>query len=246
MTYSPFEQFEITVLFPVIIEKIDISITNMTLSIATSIGVSLGVMLLVSYNLMYVPNRWQSLIEIFYSFLLNLVIDQAGIKARVYYPALFGIFWFILITNLLGLTPFGFTPTGHLIVTLFLSFSFFCAWIIVGFKTQKLGFFKIFLPSNIPIWLAPLLILIEVLSFLLRPLSLAIRLFANMLAGHILLVIIASSCFIAIKVCFLLSILPIIFVLAFFLLEIGIAFLQAYVFTILLSIYLSDSLNAHK
>jgi ATP synthase subunit 6 len=225
--------------------NVDLSITNLILSIVFVFSICSIIFFILTTNLRFFPQRWQSLVEIFYLFILNLVIEQAGIRARLYYPALLSVFFFILITNLIGLTPFGFTPTGHIAVTLFLSLSFFCAWIILGLRTLKWKFFKIFLPGGIPAWLAPLLVLIEILSFFLRPLSLAIRLFANMLAGHILLSIIGSSFFVALNLFFPLAIIPIMFVLAFFLLEIGIAFLQAYVFTILLCIYLSDSFNAH-
>ena len=245
MFFSPFGQFEITVLFQLLIKNIDLSITNLILSMSLVFSICLIFFSVITRNLKFVPHRWQSLLEIFYLFILNLLIEQAGIIARLYYPALFSVFFFILVTNLLGLTPFGFTPTGHIVVTLFMSLSFFFAWVILGLKTLKLKFFKIFLPSGIPAWLAPLLVLIEILSFLLRPLSLAIRLFANMLAGHILLFIIASAFFVAMNFFFLFAITPVIFVVAFFLLEIGIAFLQAYVFTILLCIYLSDSFNVH-
>ena len=121
----------------------------------------------------FLPSPWQSILEFFYIFVLDLLTEQASIKARNYFPALFSVFFFILITNLLGLTPFGFTPTGHIAVTLFISLSFFIAWIILGLKTLKWKFFKIFLPSGIPAWLMPLLVVIEILSFFIRPLSLA-------------------------------------------------------------------------
>jgi ATP synthase subunit 6 len=121
----------------------------------------------------FLPSVWQSILEFLYVFVLNLLTEQAGLKARNYFPALFSVFFFILVTNLLGLTPFGFTPTGHIIVTLFISLSFFIAWIILGLKNLHLKFFKIFLPSGIPAWLMPLLLIIEILSFFIRPLSLA-------------------------------------------------------------------------
>jgi F-type H+-transporting ATPase subunit a len=196
-------------------------------------------------RLKIIPTRNQTIIESVYSFIHDLIIEQTGPSGQIFFPALFSIFTFILIANLLGTTPFGFTITAHIGLTLLMSLSFFSAWIIVGLRTLRLQFFLIFLPRGIPNWLMPLLVVIEILSFLIRPLSLAIRLFANMLAGHILLYIIGSATIVLARSSLLLGLLPFSFILAFFVLEVGIAFLQAYVFAILLCIYLSDSFNSH-
>jgi len=243
--FSPFEQFEINVLFPISVFGKDLSITNMTVYLFLTFSVIVLAIHLATRQLKLVPNNWQSFFEMIYTFVLSLILEQAGPKAKIYFPALFTIFMFILMLNLLGLTPFGFTASGHIIVTFTLSLSFFLAWIIIGVKNLKVEFLRIFLPRGIPAWLVPLLVVIEILSFLIRPLSLAIRLFANMLAGHILLFIIATASLVLAKTFILLGFFPFSFILVFFVLEIGIAFLQAYVFTILLCIYLSDSFNAH-
>ncbi len=177
-----------------------------------------------------------------YTFVLSMIIEQAGTKrAKVFLPFFLILFLFILFSNLIGLTPYAFTVTSHIAVTFFLSLSFFIGWIILALRNLGLSFLKIFLPSGIPNWLAPLLVVIELLSFLLRPISLAVRLFANMLAGHILLFIIASAALFLTKFTFILSSFPFLFILAFMVLEVGIALLQSYVFVILLAIYLHDS-----
>jgi F-type H+-transporting ATPase subunit a len=183
-----------------------------------------------------IPNNFQIIIESIYEFIYGLIIGQTGEKGTRFFAGLHTIFVFILTANFLGITPFGFTITAHFGLTLLLSSSFFIGWIIVGFRTMGLKFFKIFVPKGIPMWLLPLLVLIEVLSFFIRPISLAIRLFANMLAGHILLYIIASGCFAVSRIFLGFGLLPFVCILAFFLLELGIAFLQAYVFTVLLCI----------
>ena len=138
--------------------------------------------------------------------------------------------------------PFAFTITAHISLTLLLALSFFIGWIIQGFLHLNLSFLRIFVPRGIPNWLLPLLVVIEILSFIIRPISLSIRLFANMLAGHILLYILGSA---TISLGLIIGVFPFLFILAFFVLELGIAFLQAYVFTILLSIYLADSFKSH-
>jgi F-type H+-transporting ATPase subunit a len=245
MFFSPFEQFEIKILTPILVGKYDFSLTNLNVYLILTTITLLGIMFFVTRKLTVIPTPWQTLIESIYTFVLNLIIEQTGVKGRIFFPALFSIFWVILLLNLLGLTPFGFTATGHIIVTTTLSISFFIAWIIVGIVNLKFQFLRIFLPRGIPNWLIPLLVIIEILSFLIRPLSLAIRLFANMLAGHILLFIIATASLVLAKSFVLSGLLPFSFILAFIVLEIGIAFLQAYVFTILLCIYLSDSFRAH-
>lgn len=244
MFHSPFEQFEINALIPLNF-FFDASITNFTIYLFLTCSVILYFFFLATKRMTLVPNNFQALVEIVYTFILGLILEQTGSRGQRFFPALFAIFSFILVANLLGTTPFGFTITAHIALTLLMSLSFFFAWIIVGLRTLGLQFFRIFLPRGIPTWLMPLLIVIEILSFLIRPLSLAIRLFANMLAGHILLYIIASASIILAQSFIVLGLLPFSFILAFFVLEIGIAFLQAYVFTILLCIYLSDSFNAH-
>jgi F-type H+-transporting ATPase subunit a len=236
--FSPFEQFELSLILPLEVSRnISISITNIIIYLLFVVIVVLSVCFFSTYETKLIPNKWQNFLEMIYQFVLGLIVEQSGQKGKVLFPFIFVTFLFILTSNLIGLTPFGFTVTSHLSVTFYLALSFFLSWIIIGVKNHGLGFLRIFLPSGIPLWLAPLLVVIEILSFLLRPISLSVRLFANMLAGHILLYIIASATlFMGI-----LFFLPFSFILMFMILEIGIAFLQSYVFTILLTIYLKDS-----
>jgi ATP synthase subunit 6 len=243
MVFSPFEQFTIQILFPLVSFFGDFSVTNSSL-FTFFIGFSILALLQISvFRLSFFPNSlWQKITELAFAFLLSLLFEQVNKKAaRVYLSSLFTLFFFILFANLFGLTPWGFCVSGHIVVTFTLSFSFFISVVILGFKNHGLRFFHIFLPSGIPMWLRPLLVVIEIISFALRPFSLAIRLFANMLAGHILLYIISSAVIFLSSFSLLLSFLPFLFVLAFMVLEIGIAFLQAYVFSILICIYLHDS-----
>lgn len=241
---SPFEQFEINVLVN-LYSFIDISITNLVIYTWLVTFLFFMLMFFGTRKMTIVPNRWQTIIELIYTFILNLVTEQAGLKAVIYFPAIFTIFFFVLLMNLTGLTPFGFTVTAHIVVTFSLALIFFLAWIIIGLINLRLGFFSIFLPKGIPTWLAPLLVIIEILSFLLRPISLSVRLFANMLAGHILLFIIATGAISVAKSVVVFGVFLSSFIFIFLILEIGIAFLQAYVFSILLSIYLADSLYGH-
>jgi F-type H+-transporting ATPase subunit a len=176
---------------------------------------------------------------------LGLIKEQTGLRGINYFPLIFNVFILILCLNLLGLVPFNFTVTAQIAVTFTMALSFFIGFIIIGFKEQGLLFLKIFVPSGIPNWLLPLLVLIEIMSFFLRPLSLSIRLFANMLAGHVLLHIIAGAVIVALLTNFLIAFVPWLFIIVFLVLEIGIAFLQAYVFSILLCIYLHDSIYGH-
>jgi len=191
-----------------------------------------------------VPKKIQLLCEILFSFVVSVVKQQAGSKALKYLPFFFSVFLLILISNVIGLLPFAFTPTSHLIFTLTLAFSCNLGLVIIGFAENGWRFLLLFVPKGGPLWLMPLIVLIEFLSYLLRTLSLSIRLFANMMAGHTLLHILASFITAFINAGYLATAFaPFILVIAVIALELGIAFLQAYVFLILLCIYLNDSLH---
>ena len=242
---SPFEQFEVNVLQRISLFGLDFSFSNLTLYLVLAIIVILILFYLITKSLSLIPNYWQSVIEIFYSFIFSMLIDQAGKKAKVFFPAIFSLFFFILVSNLLGLVPLSFAVTSHVVITFCLGFGFFVAWIIVAFKTIGLKIFNIFWPTNVPLWLRPLLMVVEILSFTLRPLSLSIRLFVNILAGHILLHLVSGSVVLVFSKAMIFSFIPFVLLLAVFCLELGIAFLQAYIFSILLCIYLHDSYHVH-
>jgi len=250
---NPFEQFQsfffsiISYNYGSIVNMLNysINITNISVYLILCFFIIISLLHLSTKSNYLINDHYGVIVEILYLFILDLLTVQTGPKARKYFPAIFSIFILILILNLLGLTPFGFTVTSQIIITASLSIGFFGAWIIIGIKNLKYDFIKIFIPKGIPPLLLPILIVIEIISFAIRPLSLAIRLFANMLAGHILLFIIATAALALAKSFILLGLLPFFFVLVFLFLELGIAFLQAYVFTILLCIYLHDSFHVH-
>jgi ATP synthase subunit 6 len=241
---SPLEQFELIILKPLKLTNIiDLSITTATLFLILGVSIILVLFSLSLRNARLVPTKLQYLTESIYLFLIDLIKQQTGQKGVIFLPLFFSIFIIILSSNVIGLFPFAFTPTSHLIFTFFLAFSCNMALIIIGFKEHGLRFLKLFVPKGGPKWLLPLIVVIEVLSYLLRTLSLSIRLFANMMAGHTLLHILASFSVSFLTFYPVLSIFPLALVLAVFFLELGIAFLQAYVFIVLLSIYLNDSFH---
>ena len=245
MMNSPFEQFEVIILQRISFFGLDFSFTNLTLFLLISLSVIFFFSTMITKSLSLIPNYWQSVIEIFYSFIFSMLVDQAGKKAKIYFPAIFSVFFFILVNNLLGLIPLSFAVTSHVVITFCLGFGFFVAWVIVAFKTIGLKVFNIFWPTNVPLWLRPLLMVVEILSFSLRPFSLSIRLFVNMLAGHVLLHLVGGSVVLVFTKAAIFSFIPFILLLAVFCLELGIAFLQAYIFSILLCIYLHDSYHVH-
>jgi ATP synthase subunit 6 len=243
--FNPFEQFEIKLILPLILNNVDISFSNLTLLLISSTFFILTLTYSLDKSYLYIPNNWQITMESTYLFVYSIVSEQGGRKAIKYLPHLFTIFFLILFFNITGLTPFTFTATSHIIITFSLALSYYIAWIIIGIKQLKTKFLYVFCPRNMPGWLLPLLISVEFLSFLLRPISLGIRLFANMLAGHILLHILSTACIYLLTKLLILTIPAFIIIGAIAVLELGIAFLQAYIFTILLAIYLKDSLYSH-
>jgi len=251
MIFSPFEQFELSLYYPLIVEfsdnfALDLSITTLPLAFLFSMMIIFALLYKGTKRMVLIPRSWQIVVEELYSFIFDTMVEQAGRKGVPYFPLIFVIFMVILLSNLTGLFPYGFTITAQIIITFSLAFSLIVALTIIGFQKHGIKFLEIFFPRGIPAWLLPLLIVIEIMSYLIRPLSLSLRLFANMLAGHILLHIIASAAILAFSQFFLLGFLPWLFVVVFMVLEVGIAMLQAYVFVLLLSIYMYNSLYAHE
>ena len=190
----------------------------------------------------YITLTYQYLYEVFfYKFLLNVVTSQTGKRGSEYFIYCATLFFFVLLSNLIGLIPSSFTLTSHIVLTFMLGFSSVVGLTILGFMKQKLVFLNLFVPKGVPAALLPLLVLIEIVSYVSRGFSLAIRLFANLMSGHSLLHILLFFTTQLFTVSFLVGILTLALISAIFLLEIGIAFLQAYVFVVLISIYLKDS-----
>ena len=241
---SPLETFEILLYRPLFIFSLDISPTNATLFLGL-VALVLVLLVLAHFRSPLVPSAAQSLSEQLYRFVLTMVGEQTGGAALVFFPLFLLIFLLIATANLLGLFPFAFTITAQFALTFALSLAFNLGFVLLGFRLHGFGFLRLFLPAGAPAPLLPLIAAIEVVSYLIRTFSLAIRLFANMMAGHTLLHILSTFVLQLLKLGGLVGILaalvPLVLVLAVFALELGIALIQAYVFTILLAIYSNDS-----
>ena len=240
---SPLHQFEIHPIIPIQLGDagVDVSFTNSALFMVLAMVLISGFMVLGMRRSAIVPGRWQCAAEMAYEFIANMLRDTVGQEGRKYFPFVFTVFMFVLFGNLLGMVPYSFTFTSHIVVTFALAFIIFVGVTILGFVKHGFHFFSFFVPPGTPLPMYPLLIPIEVISYLSRPISLSVRLFANMLAGHTLLKVIAGFVW-ALGV---FGILPLAFVVALTGLEILIACLQAYVFTILPCLYINDALHLH-
>lgn len=253
---SPLDQFAIHPLIDMKIGDLYFSFTNPSLFMLLSLTLFLLLVHLVTKKGggHLVPNAWQSLVELLYDFVLNLVNEQIGglsgnVKQK-FFPIILVTFLFLLFCNLQGMIPYSFTVTSHFIITLGLSFSLFIGITIVGFQRNGLHFLSFLLPAGVPLPLAPFLVLLELISYCFRALSLGIRLFANMMAGHSLVKILSGFAWTMLCMNDLLYFIgdlgPFFIVLALTGLELGVAILQAYVFTILICIYLNDAINLHQ
>jgi F-type H+-transporting ATPase subunit a len=240
--HGPFHQFVIQRLVPIQIGGLDASFTNASLWMAIVLLVVTALMTLSVRGGTLVPSRWQSIAEMAYEFVANMIRDNAGDAGMKYFPFILSLFMFILFCNLLGLIPYSFTPTSHIIVTFAMAAVVFVGVTLIGFARHGLHFLSFFVPQGVPPFLLPLLVPIEIFSYIFRPISLSVRLFANMLAGHTTLVIFAGF---VISLGVLGGWLPLTFIGALYCLEVLIAFLQAYVFTILTCLYLNDALHLH-
>ena len=243
MATNPMHQFEVYRIGPEIkLGAIDISFTNASLFMVISSLAILLIFNLGSKKNSLLPSKMQLLSELSYTFVSKMISDTAGSKAKPYFPFIFSLFMFVLFCNMLGMLPYSFTVTSHIIVTLLMAIFIFIAVTIIGFLKHGFGYLKLFVPSGVPIVLLPLITIIEIISYLSRPVSLSVRLFANMMAGHTMLKVFGGF---VISLGMLGGWLPLGFSVALTGLEILVAFLQAYVFAILTCIYLNDALNLH-
>lgn len=239
---TPLKQFMIKPLVNLDLFGYDVSITNSTLIMFAVTG---SIMMLFSFidpNNNKVPSRMQLACEEFYKMIVKLIQENAGSEAKPFAPLVLTIFLFILFCNLFGMIPFSFTVTSHLAITFIIASFIFSVIVITGFMRQGLGFLKIFYPGGVPLILAPLIIIIELFAFLARPISLCLRLTANMIAGHVLLKVLAGF---AVALPLYAKVLPIPLIVILIGFEIFIAILQAYIFAILSCVYLSDAMNGH-
>lgn len=248
MLTSPLEQFTVVPLIPIQIGNLDISFTNSAFFMLLAVTTVIGIITLSTYKSTLVPTRWQGMLEMMYEFVLDMVNDNLGKQGQRYFPFVFSIFTFVLLSNLIGLIPYSFTATSHLIITFALAFTIWSGCIVLAFATHGIRFFGFFFPEGAPIVIAPFIVAIELLSFFSRPLSLSLRLFANMMAGHALFKIMAGFSWTMLKmggVIYLVGFLPIAFLVILTGLELGVCFIQAYVFAILTIFYINDSLHMH-
>jgi len=247
MTVDPIHQFQIHNIAPMFtIGKYEIYFTNSALFMLIVIVLISALLIGATAPRAVIPGRLQSVAEMSYEFVANTVRSSAGTEGMKFFPFVFTLFMFVLFANLIGLIPYSFTVTSQLIITSVLALLVFFIVVIYGFWKNGLRFFKLFVPSGVPIYILPAIVVIEVLSFLSRPVSHSVRLFANMLAGHITLQVFAG--FIIMLAGFgvlgwLGAVLPFILVVMLIALEFLVAFLQAYVFAILTCIYLNDAIH---
>jgi F-type H+-transporting ATPase subunit a len=241
MSTNPMHQFNVYRIGPEIsIGKVDLSFTNASLFMIISALTIISVLFVGTRRKAIVPTKIQLLAELSYALVSKMISDTAGSKAKPYFPFVFSLFMFVLFCNMLGMLPYSFTVTSHIIVTFALAAVIFVGVTIIGFVNHGAGYLKLFIPSGVPLFLLPLIVIIEIISYLSRPVSLSVRLFANMLAGHTMLKVFGGF---VISLGIIGGWLPLSFTVALTGLEMLIAFLQAYVFAILTCIYLNDALN---
>jgi F-type H+-transporting ATPase subunit a len=238
---QPLEQFTIERIVPLHIGKLDVSYTNSALMMTIAVVLISLLVFLSTRRAALVPGRWQSVTEMLYEFVADMVDTNAGHGAEPFFPFVFTLFTFILFANLLGLIPYSFTVTSHIIVTFALAIVVFIGVTIIGIVKHGFHFLRLFVPEGVPVALLLLLVPIEVLSYCIRPFTLSIRLFANMLAGHTMLAIFGGFA----ASIWLVAIVPLGINIALVGLELLVAVLQAYVFAILTCLYLRDALHLH-
>jgi len=243
---DPIHQFQLNKLIPLEIGGVDISFTNSSLFMVLTVAATSAFLIWSTSGRGMIPGRMQSLAEMAYEFVASMLRDGAGSEGMRFFPLVFSLFMFVLVANLFGMFPYFFTITSHIIVTLALAMLVIGTVVVYGFYKNGLGFLKLFVPSGIPGVLMPLVVMIEVISFISRPISLSVRLFANMLAGHITLKVFAGfvvslSAMGAVGIGG--AILPLAMTVALTGLEFLVAFLQAYVFAVLTCMYLNDALH---
>lgn len=249
---SPLDQFIIRDLFSLkadLLANLQISLTNMGLYlIITTIIIFMFYSLATNYDIT-TPNGWSLSLESIYATVYSIVVNQINAnKGQMFFPLISALFIYILINNLVGMVPYSFAPTSHFILTFSISFTVVIGATILGFQIHSLKFFSLLVPSGCPLGLLPLLVLIEFISYLARNVSLGLRLAANVLSGHMLLNILGGFTYNIMSkgfIYFFLGLLPLLFIVAFSGLEIGIAFIQAQVFVVLSASYIKDALELH-
>jgi len=243
MALNPMHQFEVYRIGPEIkLGSINLSFTNASLFMTISAVTILFLLFIGTKKKLLIPSKMQLVTEMSYSFIAKMINDTAGSSAKDFFPFIFTLFMFVLFCNMIGMLPYSFTVTSHIIVTFVLAAFVFVGVTILGFIKHGIKYLELFVPKGVPKILLPLIVIIEIISYLSRPVSLSVRLFANMMAGHTMLKVFGGF---VISLGLLGGWLPLSFSVALTGLEILVAFLQAYVFAILTCIYLNDALNLH-
>jgi len=251
MFLSPLEQFQIYPLISIQLGTLDLSFTNSSFIICFGIFsflFCLDIILFSSKQIYIISKSWQRVIEILYLVLVSLLIENIGKKGQKFFPFIFTLFLFIFISNSIGLIPYSFTITSHLIVTFSLAFMIFSSVNIICLRKHRIELLSLFFPKGTSLALSFILIPIEIVSYIFKPLSLSVRLFANIMAGHILLKVIASFSWVMMiegGILFIFHFIPLCIIVILFGLELGVSIIQTYVFTLLTCIYLNDAINLH-
>lgn len=243
---SPLHQFVVTPIIPMHLGPVDISFTNSSLWMAIGALVSIAFLTLAMRKPTLVPGRSQVLAETMYAFIANMIKENTGTKGMQYFPLIFTVFMIVLMGNLLGLVPYSFTYTSQLIVTAGLAMGIFLMVIVLGIVRHGTHFFSLFLPPGVPMWLWPLVIPLELVSFLIRPITLSVRLFANMMAGHLMLKVFAGfsvAMIAAGALGWIGAAFPMLFNVILTGFELMIALIHAYVFSVLCCLYLKDTVE---
>lgn len=235
-------QFEIEKIFPLELAGYDVSFTNSSFYMVLALLLISGFLIFAMRSRSLIPGRLQSMAEIVYEYVAGIVRDNLGEDGMKYFPWVFSLFIFILVLNLIGMIPGNFTVTSHIIVTFALAAMVWIVATLIGFAKHGVGYLKLFVPDGVPLWLMPVIIPIELISYFIRPISHSVRLFANMMAGHTMLKVFAGF---AVSLPIWGKIAPVGFMVAFTGLEFLVAFLQALIFTVLTCIYLNDAVNMH-
>ncbi|SNB54379.1 ATP synthase F0 subcomplex A subunit [Arboricoccus pini] len=240
---DPLHQFNIVPLLGIQIGGLNLSFTNSAFWMLITVLLAYGLVMAGSRQRALVPGRLQSIVELGYEFVAGMVRDNAGKEGMRYFPVIFSLFMFVLIGNLVGMLPIPghFTFTSHIIVTFFMAVCVIIGVTVVGFMVHGTHFLHFFVPPGAPKLMIPIMVPIEILSYLVRPISLSVRLFANMMAGHTMMAVFVG--FIGLMGIF--GIAPLLMVAVLTAFEIGIAIIQAYIFTVLTCLYLHDALHMH-
>ena len=242
MEESPLHQFELQRWIPISIGGLDLSINKAVVFMWVVIAVAAVLMVMAGSSRKLVPGKLQSLAEMMVDFIRTMIMETMGKDGMRFFPLVATLFVFILFSNYIGLIPGAYTVTSQIVVTAAFSFLVYGISLVVGFSLHGVKFLGILIPPGTPGWLVPLMVPIEIISQIARPISLAVRLFANMTAGHVMLAVLFG---LTISGGVLIGWLPFVFTVAIYLLEFGIAFIQAYIFTILTCVYLGDAFHLH-